>query len=99
MCQISNARTCSTAVVEVEESVEPLVAFDGLVAVGRSKGPRGRHEQPVADALVVALTMVVLDVFRQRPAQMALTEGASLLRHSDLIDSTNRSATSSIGTA
>lgn len=51
--------------VEVEKSAEPLVAFDRRVPIGRSHRLLGGRQEPVADALVVALTVVVLDVLRQ----------------------------------
>jgi hypothetical protein len=43
--------------------------------------------------LVVALEMIVLDELRDPEAEMALTERNELVEHSDLMESTNRSAT------
>src|SRR5882672_607382 len=57
MCQMSIASSCSATIVEVEQSAEPLAALDRRIAVGRSHRLLGRHEQPVADTLVVPLAV------------------------------------------
>ena len=93
MCQMSIASSCSATIVEVEQSAEPLAALDRRITVGRSRRLLGRYEQPVADTLVVPLAVVVRDIFRNSTPQVAFTRGTSLLKHSDLIESTNLSAT------
>ena len=55
LCQMSIASSCSATKVEVEQSAEPLAALDRRIAVGRSHRLLAQHEQPVAQALVVAL--------------------------------------------
>jgi len=75
MCQMSIASSCSATIVEVEQSAEPLAALDRRIAVGRSHRLLGRHEQPVADTLVVPLAVVMRDIFRHGTPQVAFTKG------------------------
>jgi hypothetical protein len=68
------------AVVVAQDAAEAFAARDrcsGIdVLVGRR---RDRGEQPVVEALVVALEMVVLDELRDRDADVALTERNELV--------------------
>jgi hypothetical protein len=74
VCQKSIAGSCGAPVLEVEQSAEPLAAFDWPVPIDGSHRLLGGHQQPVAYALMVALEVVVLDVLRDRAPQVALAE-------------------------
>ena len=65
----------------------------GAAASVVSFAAAGYGDQPVVEALVVALEMVVLDELRDGKAEVTFTERKSLSRHSDLMESTKRSAT------
>jgi hypothetical protein len=71
-------RSCSTTIVEVKQSAEPLPALDRRIAVGGSHRLLDRYEQPVADTLVVPLAVVMRDIFRHSTPQVALTKGHQL---------------------
>jgi hypothetical protein len=49
--------------------------------LARSHRLLGRHEQPVADTLVVPLAVVMRDIFRHGTPQVAFTEGNQLAPH------------------
>jgi hypothetical protein len=55
VCQKSIASSCGAPVVEVEQSAEPLAAFDRRVLIDGSHRLLDGREQPIADTLVVAL--------------------------------------------
>ena len=48
VCQKSIAGSCGAPMVEVEQSAEPLAAFDRCVPIGGSHGLLDEREQPVA---------------------------------------------------
>ncbi len=64
------------AVVVAQQAIEAFATRDGRSwsgVVGDRRGQRG--DQPVVEALVVTLAMVVLDELRDRKPEVALTEG------------------------
>jgi hypothetical protein len=82
------------SVVVAQDAAEALATRGRCSGIGVLVG-RGRDggDQPVVEALVVALEMVVLDELRDREAEVALAERNELVGASDLMESTMRSAT------
>jgi hypothetical protein len=63
------------ATVVVQEAAEPLPALDRCNRIGVVVGRRDdRAEQPIVEALVIALEMVVRDELRDREAEVALAK-------------------------
>ena len=75
--------------VEIEESAQAVAP---LHVGGRALRQWRLLQKPVVEPLMVALAVVVLHVLPREEAQVALTERATRVRHSSLIDRTNRSA-------
>ena len=69
------------ATVVVQEAAEPLPALDRCSRIGVVVGRReDRGEQPIVEALVIALEMVVRDELRDCEAKVALAERNELVQ-------------------
>ena len=69
------------ATVVVQEAAEPLPALDRCNRIGVVVGRRDdRGEQPIVEALVIALEMVMRDKLRDREAKVALAKRNELVQ-------------------
>ncbi len=77
------------SLIEVQQPAEPFAAADVAIDGRRSCG---RERDDVAEALMMALGMVVGDKLGDDRSQVTLAQGMMCGRHSCRIDRTNRSA-------
>ena len=81
--------SCGLSIVETEQAAEALTPLH----VGVRAYRRWRSLQVlVVESLVVALTLIMLDVLVNDEPQCPSPSGTTRWRHSSLIDRTNRSA-------